>query len=415
MGRRAARAWLEAVERAIPPAGDLMAYLREQRPDVVLLSPLLTVGSTQIDVLQAARASGVRTALCVASWDHLSSKARIRLLPDRVLVWNDTQAREAIELHGLDRGRLVVTGAQCFDQWFDRPPRWTRQDFCARAGLPSDGPYIFYACSSLLAGSPPEAPVVLEWIRHLRSAPDAAVRHSNVLIRPHPKRWKEWEAVDPQALMGAVVWPRGGAAPFAPDSRDEYFDSMSHASAIVGLNTSALIEGAIVGRPVHTVLLPEMTENQGGTLHFRYLLEENGGPLMAARSLDEHAAQIGDSLVNAERAVLRNKQFIDAFIRPGGRTRPATDVFVEAVERLMEIRPAPALQTSLPGRLLRPFLRPAARRALRVADGEVGEALRDARRYRKALARETGLAAKRQAKAERMERKVELSRLPRSS
>jgi hypothetical protein len=81
----------------------------------------------------------------------------------------------------------------------------------------------------------------------------------------------------------------------------------------------------------------------------------------------------------------------------------------------MEIRPAPALQTSLPGRLLRPFLRPAARRALRVADGEVGEALRDARRYRKALARETGLAAKRQAKAERMERKVELSRLRRSS
>ena len=41
--------------------------------------------------LRSARACGGRTAVAIGSWDHLSSKGRISELPDRVLVWNDTQ------------------------------------------------------------------------------------------------------------------------------------------------------------------------------------------------------------------------------------------------------------------------------------------------------------------------------------
>ena len=40
-----------------------------------------------MDHLAAAKAQGIRTALAVASWDHLSSKALIRNLPDVILVW----------------------------------------------------------------------------------------------------------------------------------------------------------------------------------------------------------------------------------------------------------------------------------------------------------------------------------------
>ena len=36
-------------------------------------------------------------------------------------------------------------------------------------------------------------------------------------------------------------------------SRADYFDSIYHAAAVVGINTTAQIESAIVGRPVHTL------------------------------------------------------------------------------------------------------------------------------------------------------------------
>ena len=49
----------------------------------------------QIDHLRAARALGKRTGVCVFSWDHLSSKALLRQVPDRVLLWNETQKQRS--------------------------------------------------------------------------------------------------------------------------------------------------------------------------------------------------------------------------------------------------------------------------------------------------------------------------------
>ena len=94
--------------------------LREHKPDVVLVTPLVYLGSWQFEVLRAALAEGLRTAFAVGSWDHLSSKALIRDMPQRVLVWNETQKHEAVRLHGVPADRIVVTGAQCYDQWFGR-------------------------------------------------------------------------------------------------------------------------------------------------------------------------------------------------------------------------------------------------------------------------------------------------------
>ena len=40
-----------------------------------------------------------------------------RVAPDRVFLWNDRQRDEACELHGVPADRVVVTGAQLFDQF----------------------------------------------------------------------------------------------------------------------------------------------------------------------------------------------------------------------------------------------------------------------------------------------------------
>jgi hypothetical protein len=85
-GRAAVSAGLRWLERAAPVSEPIAAWLREEAPDVLLVTPLIELGSPQFDYLQAARALGIRTALPVTSWDHLSSKALIRGNPDLVLV-----------------------------------------------------------------------------------------------------------------------------------------------------------------------------------------------------------------------------------------------------------------------------------------------------------------------------------------
>ena len=79
---------LMAAERAIPVHQPIAEFLRAEAPDVLLVSPLVAAASEQVDWIMAARACGIRTAVCVASWDNLTNKGLLRVEPDLLLVWN---------------------------------------------------------------------------------------------------------------------------------------------------------------------------------------------------------------------------------------------------------------------------------------------------------------------------------------
>lgn len=337
-GRRALVTCLRVVERALPRQRTIDALMRTYRPDVVLVTPLIRLGSNQVEVLRSARAFGTRTALCVASWDHLTNKARISELPDRVFVWNETQKREAMELHGIPADRLAVTGAQCFDQWFDRVPVRTREQFCTMVKLPVNRPFLLFACSALDPIGPTEARFVRRWIEEIRASDDSMLRSVSILIRPHPSRLDEWREIDLSGLHDVTLY---GSLPIDEDAKADYFESLYYSAAVVGLNTSAFLEAAIVGRPVHTIIVPEFSEQQEGTLHFHYLLSVGGGVLRVARAFDEHRTQLAASLREPRYADL-NAGFVKAFIRPHGLETPATPLFCEAVGELLRMSaPAP--------------------------------------------------------------------------
>jgi hypothetical protein len=348
--RRPVSALTRWLERSVPDDPAIRAFIEAARPDVVLITPLITLGSSQIDYLRAARSLGVPTALCVWSWDHLSSKALIRESPDRVFVWNETQKREAVELHDVDPGRVIVTGAQCFDKWFDRAPSRSRAAFCAEVGLPADRPFALYVCSAPFVGSQPEAPFVVDWIRRVRSSGSARLRDLPILVRPHPSRRLEWDDVDLGPYADVALW---GDNPVDPQARADYFDSLHHSALVVGLNTSAFIEAAIVGRPVHTILLPEWHDSQMGTVHFRYLFQAGGGLLISATTFDAHLQQLDDTLVHPSAVV---KPFVASFVRPHGLTVAATPRFVSEVEVMQGLpvaAPAAPMFERLALRLLR--------------------------------------------------------------
>jgi hypothetical protein len=335
---------LRALERGVRPPRVVREFLEAEAPDVVLITPLVEIGSTQSDYLAAARALGLRTVLPVASWDHLSSKALLRVLPDRLLVWNEVQRDEAVAFHGVPPDRIVVTGAQCFDQWFDRAPSRSREAFCARVGLRADAPYVLYVCSSLFRGTVDEPAFVERWIGAVRASDDPRLRDIGILIRPHPARADELGRLEALDFRNVAIW---GAHAVDDEAKDDYFDSMYYSAGVVGINTSAFIEAAVVGKPVHTVILDEISiDNQEGTLHFRYLLEVGGGLLRVSRSLDEHVRSLASSLAAPGGGDPRAARFVGGFVRPFGLETPATPRFVEAVETVAAA-PAPSPDTSV--------------------------------------------------------------------
>jgi hypothetical protein len=332
---------LAACERAIPVSGSIAAFLREESPDVLMVSPLVDAASEQVDWVKAAQAAGIRTAVCIASWDNLTNKGHLRVQPDLVVVWNEAQKREAIEYHGIRPDRIAVTGAQLFDRWFTRRVTRDRAAFCARVGLPNTRPFVlFTGSSSFISESHAEVAFVRRWIAALAAGADPALRELNVLMRPHPYNCHAWQDADLSDVPHVAVFPRTGYNPVDEENRTDFFDSLHHAAAVVGINTSAMIEAAIVGRPVFSMHTDEFAATQEGTLHFHHLLPENGGCVRIASTLAEHVTQLGERLRDPAAAHAETQRFVASFVRPHGLERPATPIVVDAIEQL-GAQPAP--------------------------------------------------------------------------
>jgi hypothetical protein len=349
---------LGLVEQAIPTCGRIDAYLRKRRPDAVLVTPVIEFASSQVEYVKSARKAGIPSGVAVASWDNLTGKGLIRVLPDRVLVWNEIQVEEAEQLHGVPRGAAIATGAAKFDEWFERRPRWTREELMARAGLDSEKPYVLYVCSSSFI-APAEVGFVRTWIERLRADQRPPLREVGVLVRPHPQNAAQWRGADLSGLANVSVWPRAGAQPDAGDARAEFFDSLAHSAAVVGINTSALLEAAILGKSVLVPLAPQFAGTQQGTLHFRYLLYENGGFLHVASTLDDHADQLVGALEHGDDHAEQTRRFVEAFMRPHGLGKPAAPILADAIEELASVAPEPVKGTPATT-LFRALLTPAA-------------------------------------------------------
>ncbi|MEE2636409.1 MAG: hypothetical protein VYE68_04160 [Acidobacteriota bacterium] len=349
LGRRWLWRVLLWVERAIPTDRWIDEQLQSKRPDVVLVTPLVDLGSDQTDYIKSARALGIPTGLCVHSWDNLTNKGLIRLLPDRIFLWNEPQKREAVEMHGASPDSVVVTGAPVYDQWFSRAPSSTREAFCAKVGLPPEKPFILYLCSSGFI-APNEAAFVDRWARALRAATQPQVSDASILVRPHPQNLQPWNKFDFAEFDRVSVWPVGGANPVDTSTKNDFFDSLYHCAMAVGVNTSAQIEAGIVGRPVFTVQTEEHVGTQEGTLHFHYLLETGGGLVQNAKSFDEHVEQLARGFDAPTDIATTLRGFVGAFVRPNGLDTAATPHIVDGIEELGQL---PAMPPERPGMLLR--------------------------------------------------------------
>ena len=323
-----------AIERVMPPPTEVADVFRRINPDLLLLTPLLYFRSHQVDHVRCARQLGIKSVLGVGSWDHLTTKGLIHEVPDRVLVWNEAQKQEAIELHEVPASRVCVTGSQAYDHWFATLQTLDREAFCAKVGLVSGRPFLLYVCSSPFI-APHEVSFVRRWIATLRGSRDPRVRELGVLVRPHPQNAAQWENVNlADEFEHVALWPRTGVNPIGGVARSDYFDSIYHCEAVVGINTSAMIESGIIGRPVYTIADGEFAATQGGTLHFQHLKEVEGGLLYLAGDLAEHAAQLQQLMSDGRAERLKARGFIQAFVRPHGLDMAATPRVVDAIESL---------------------------------------------------------------------------------
>jgi hypothetical protein len=324
------------IENAIPSDPGRERFLQQERPDIVLVSPLVRFGSEQADWVKSAKALGIPVGFPVFSWDNLTTKGVIHVEPDRVFVWNTVQQREATEYYGIAPEKIVITGAPRFDSFIALQPSIDRETYCKELSLDTAAPIVTYLCSSdFVAGH--EVAFVEQWIEAIRR--DARLTSCNVIVRPHPRSVRQWSDVN-LARHRRV----GLSLSRALNADQSLYDALYHSAAVVGLNTSAQIEAGILGKPVLTLLAAGFERGQQGTIHFRYLLREGGGFVELARDLDEHRDHLTRALAGGY-DVGEIRRSVEKFIRPHGWERPVTPILADAIVGLAPSKPMTTAST----------------------------------------------------------------------
>jgi hypothetical protein len=323
-----ALSWAEA---AVPADPDVMAHIGAKRPDVVVVSPMNMRFSEETDYVKAAQRLGLRSAVQVLSWDNLTTKGLLQIKPDALFVWNEWHRQEARTIHGIPDASIRVTGAPFMDKWFagDGGAVEPRDAFCARLGFDLSRPILLYVGSHTNIATD-ETDFVRTLRARLSASKQADVAATQVLLRPHPSNHKIYRNAN---IEGVLVWPDRGALPQTRDALAEMRASLRHATAVVGINTSSMVDAVLANRPTCSVKLEQYADTQWNSAHFAHLRAADA--LYFDDSLDEFEQTFAALLAGHDPRAERRQEFARIFARPSGTERSAGGLGADAILQLV--------------------------------------------------------------------------------
>ena len=327
LATRAALAAWRWIEAAVPPSETLVALLQEIRPDVLLDAPTIWPKKpVEADYVHAAQSLGIPVLGYVNSWDNLTSKGTVHVLPDAYVVWNEPLAQEAMELHDVPARTIRITGAPHLDRMFELKASLSRAAMRAIMGCPSDRPYIVYLCSSrsLIQTEQPTVTALAEALS--ATLGDNA---PTIVVRPHPTNPSPWEGY---SHPGVAIYPRNGDMADCPEAWQEYYNQLSLATCVFGLNSTSLLEAVVADRPCLTIVSDEFFAAQGRTGHFRHLLK--GDFMEISPDVADVARRVQRLLDGHDEKAAGRRRFLEWFIRPCGADRPAAPIVTDLIERM---------------------------------------------------------------------------------
>ncbi len=326
LASRAAGSFLKWLERSIHLDGGIALELLNEQPDIVFDMTNLVFNASDTEYQKAAIGLKIPLVIAIASWDNLTTKGTFHFIPDLVCVWNQGLADEAVDLHHIPRERIVITGAPVFDYLFAARPALDREAFCLQAGINPARDYILYLCSSIqVAGD--ETSFVRDFAENLRNNP--ATRDTIIMVRPYPMNASIWKGFQAENV---VVWPPEGETTDIAGTQQNYFHSMFYSRAVVGVNTTAMIEAAVVDKPCVTILTERYQATQMGRGHFHHLLKADF--LETAHGFGESAILIQHILAGEDEKASNRRKFVREFVRPCGLENSVASLFARLARQV---------------------------------------------------------------------------------
>jgi hypothetical protein len=306
------------------------------RPDAILFTKLF---STNIHVVKEAKKRGVKTICFVEGWDNLNSKGPMSVIPDDMIVWNESMKEEAVAFHNFPADRIEVVGIPEFDVYGNRSLFRSREEFFRESGLDPQLKLITYAVAGgVLAPTEPE---IIELFYQAMMSGRLKIP-CQLLVRLHPNtrgdylrkfdRFKDRPCIVVQSA-GRVARIQDGWDPSWEDTI-RLGETMLHSDLVVTVGSTICLDAIAFDTPVVGIGFEGEKQNDYWDSYRRYYdfthlsrVVKNGG-LRVVNSLDEMVDAVRNYLDNpcldaGGRQRVREKQIFSLDGKSGRRAGEA--------------------------------------------------------------------------------------------
>ena len=333
---------LRIAERLFSADQDVLAQIESKGANVIVATPCDMRYGDEIEYVKTARQLGLPSVIPVLSWDNLTTKGTIAVAPDMLIAWNHGHAKEASIHHRIPERSVLAGGSPFFDKWFDDSVGvQSREDFCQTVALDPKRPYVLYLGSSVnISGDE-------RWlIRELADvfAADDQLSDFQILARPHGANMSGWGELTNGSNL--VYWHRDRVLPDTPEGFREFKSAFEHSVCALGVNTTALVDSIIYGKPTIGLGIGIYSEtNATNAVHYHHMM--NSGALVHTISTVEAASVVKRIQTGSDDSAAARGAFVNEWVRPNGLTLPAGMVAGMAIKMLADGSPVSSIKATI--------------------------------------------------------------------
>jgi len=253
------------IEKILGGNKELQFLLKKIKPVCVIYPSVLT-GPFISELPREARAQGIKSIICMNSWDNPMSKAIQNELPDYLIVWGQDSKIQSMKLLGVPEKIIYLFGAAQFEI-YKKKSNLTKEMLIKKFKVPENKRYILYAGVG-------ESFKETKFLNLLENAIEKKfLKNTHIIYRPHPWRGRLQDeevsffemdykniTMDPHMIdyyMKAITKPD---RKFFMIDYSITRDLLQLVSGVISPRSTVLLEGAILGKHPF-VLFPEEIEN----------------------------------------------------------------------------------------------------------------------------------------------------------
>lgn len=270
--------------------------------------------------------AGIPTVVLVHSWDVLPSRGLMAAQPDRLLVWSQSMAEQAIRLHNIKRETIDVVGGPQYEHYRLVARKTSKRRFHRRLGLPESAPIVTYTCN-VKQVFPDEPRFLSELVGFFERG---SLGNAHLIIRLHPtdpirsrKYMNQYHEKNARVTIDIADdnFAAENTGQVGSPSAIKYFvELMQYSDVVINVGSTVTLDAIVHDTPV---ICPKIQfsapENSWDEIDLRYknnhtLMVAESGAVSLPTSMDECLGEIRTALQFPENRKIEREQLVNQLV-----------------------------------------------------------------------------------------------------